>query len=49
MTLQEDRIGSILKKTLKIDINPHMFGARMKNNFSFLDEDYGLEEEQIEL
>jgi hypothetical protein len=49
VTLQEDRVGSILKRTLKIDINPDMLGLRTKNNFSFLDENDGLEEEPIEL
>jgi hypothetical protein len=49
VTLQEDRVGSILKRTLKIDINSDMLGLRTKNNFSFLDENDGLEEESIEL
>jgi hypothetical protein len=49
VALQEDRVGSILKKTLKIDINPDMLGIRTKNNFGFLDDNYGFEDEPIEL
>jgi hypothetical protein len=47
--LQEDRIGSILKKTLKIDINPDFLAGKTKNNFGFLDENYGFEEEEADL
>jgi hypothetical protein len=49
VALQEDRVGSILKKTLKIDINPDALGFRNKNNFNFLDENYGLEEDPSDL
>jgi hypothetical protein len=47
--LQEDRIGSILKKTLKIDINPDFLAGKTKNNFGFIDENYGFEEEEADL
>lgn len=45
VALQEDRVGSILKKTLKIDIKAEMIGTRQKNNFHFLDFNDGLEED----
>jgi len=45
VALQEDRVGSILKRTLKIDINPDSQAFKKKNNFNFLDDNYGLEED----
>ncbi len=47
MTLQEDRVASLLKKTLKIEITADLNGlARKKNIFDFLQDEEELEEQQ---